>query len=247
MIALLCPSKGRPEKLRRMWDSAKVTASNIQLCITVSKEEYPEYLAVLRAEGPTTAPSSWILQEPDLLPTVHKWNKSADLAMTQKDIKLFMVAGDDMIFDTPGWDKALLDHYNALDNKIHVFSLRDSRDPDGTPHPVVSREYIEALGYMIPPIFTHWEIDVWTVAIAKANNCFTHLKDYLLIHDKDSDKGKPDQTHIGIRSYGWRERDAYVARTCRHFLEIEKNRLKQAIWRSNLQKGWKANEYEDAS
>lgn len=220
MIVLLCPTKGRPDKLKRMWESAKATATNIQLCITVSKEEYPEYHSVLKDEK-----NVWILQEPDLMPTAYKWNKSADLCMTQQGMQLFMVAGDDMIFDSPGWDKALLDHYNALDNKIHVYHLQDSRDKDGTPHPVMTREYIEAMGYFVPPIFLHWQIDTWTVEMAKANNCFTHMRDYKLIHDKPSDSGKPDATHTGIRSYGWAERDAYVAKTCKHFLESEKLRL----------------------
>ena len=73
--------------------------------------------------------------------------------------QLFMVAADDMIFNTVGWDKDLIQHYENLENKIHVYHLQDSRDIDGTPHPIMSREYIEATGYFVPPIFLHWEID----------------------------------------------------------------------------------------
>lgn len=220
MIVLLCPSKGRPEKIKRMWESAKATASNIQLIATVSKEEYNDYYIALKDEY-----NVLILQEADLMPTVHKWNKSADLAMTQKEAKLFMVTGDDMIFDTQGWDKAILDHYEALNDKIQVYALQDSRDKDGTPHPIMTREYIQAMGYFVQPIFLHWFIDIWTAEIARANGCFTHLREYLLMHDKDNDKGKPDLTHTGIRSYGWAERDKYCNDKMQHVLRSEMLRL----------------------
>lgn len=250
MIALLCPTKARPEKCKRMIESAYATSTtDLRVYLAVSAEDFDQYLAMAKAINKEII----LITVPEPLPTVQKWNDLAILALTEKldsqqvAHNLFMLAGDDMIFDTPGWDKSLIDHYKGLDNKIHIYHLQDSRDEDGTPHPIMTREYIEAMGYFIPPIFLHWQIDVWTVGIAKANNCFTHLKNCKLIHDKDSDIGKPDKTHTGIRNYGWRQRDEYVAKSCKHFLELEKQRLKRAIWDSNLKRGWKANEYEDCA
>lgn len=161
---------------------------------------------------------------PDGMPTVQKWNYLAEQAM-RDGCDLFMLAADDMIFETDGWDKALIDHYEALENKIHVYSLRDSRDPTGTPHPIVTRKYIDAMGYFLPPIFLHWYVDTWTCAIARANGCFTHMDQFLLTHDKPSDFGQPDETHSRIRRMGWHERDKYVNDTCQHFLEFETIRL----------------------
>ena len=158
-------------------------------------------------------------------PTVMTWNVLAQEAMKFPDNKLFMLAADDMIFSTPGWDKALLDHYNALENKIHVYALQDSRDKDGLPHPIVSREWIEAMGWAFPPYYLHWKIDTWTAAIAKANGVHTHLREYLLIHDKANDRGQPDETHSRIRNAGWLDRDNYVEKTCGYLLENEKKRL----------------------
>lgn len=219
MIALLCPSKGRPDKLKCMWESVQATTSTrVKLYLAVSQEDYAQYQ---QFQGPRAQ----ITIMPELMPTVQKWNYLADIAMQESTNNIFFLAGDDMIFDTPGWDNAIAEHYHSLENKIYVYHLQDSRSKEGTPHPIVTRDYIKALGYMIPPIFVHWEIDVWTVAIAKANNCFTHFKDFKLIHDKDNDKGKPDQTHLGIRSYGWRERDAYVNEKMQHVLQEEIRKL----------------------
>lgn len=217
-IAILCPTRSRVAQCRRMIDSVNATSKDAYVVCAFTPEERDEY----------SFASGFIM--PDNLPTCAKWNYLADKVMaTHPNVKLFMLGADDMYFGTPGWDKALLDHYNALENKIHVYSLQDSRDYNGTPHVVVSREYIERMGYFVPPVFLHWFVDSWTVEIAKANNVFTHFRDYWLVHDKPSDWGEQDETFSRIRSWGWRERDAYVAEKMTHILETEKEKLKCKI------------------
>lgn len=212
MIVLLTPTRGRPDQFRRMVDSVNSTSKNAVVISSCNGlDDYADF------------------KLPIDVPTVYMWNKLTEAAIKTSELKLFMLCSDDVIFSTHGWDKALIDHYNALENKIHVYSLQDSRDKDGTPHPIVTREYIEAMGYFLPPIFLHWYVDSWTVDISRANNCFTHLRDFSLIHDKPSDAGKADETHLGIRRMGWHERDKYVNETCQHFLELEKQRLAKAM------------------
>lgn len=222
MISILIPSKGRPEQCKCMIESVQKTVyGDVRLILALSEEDTKTYSEYVSCD----------IIVPDGMPTVHKWNLLARKAMEYTEHKLFMLGSDDIIFDTPGWDRALIEHYNALENKIHVYSLLDSRDPAGTPHPIVTREYIEAMGYFLAPIFLHWFVDTWTVEIAKANNCFTHLTDYLLIHDKPSDSGKPDETHSRIRRMGWHERDKYVNDTCQRFLIREKTHLEIEIFK----------------
>lgn len=210
-IALLCPSRDRPEQFKRMCESAGSTST-----------------AVVNIYSGSNGGNSYTQRSfPIDCPTVFMWNDLAKEAMLFPDNKLFMLAADDMVFSTPLWDKALIDHYNALENKIHVYALQDSRDADGTPHVIVTREYIDALGYFMPPIFMHWFCDTWTVAIAKANNCFTHMKEFVLIHDKPSDAGKSDDTHKRIRHMGWHQRDVSVNDSCQHFLKMDIDRCWQ--------------------
>ncbi len=212
MIALLCPTRGRPEQFGRMCKSVKATAKDF--CIYSGSNGEDDYV--------------W-MQYPKDAPTVYMWNELAKSALNDPKNKLFMLCADDVVFATPLWDEALINHYNSLENKIHVYALQDSRDPEGTPHPIVTREFMGALGYFIPPIFLHWFADTWVVDIAKANNCFTHLKDYLLIHDKPSDKGQPDETHNRIRRMGWWQRDMAVNDSCQHYLAQEKQKLSYVI------------------
>lgn len=214
-IALLTPTRARPEQFSRMTKSVGMTQSGgIDVKIFSCSNGGDEYA---------------LTQFPLDCPTAFMWNKLAEGALKDPEAKLFMLASDDIVFSTPCWDKALLDHYNALENKIHVYHLRDSRNEDGTPHPVFTREWIEFFGFMLPPIFLHFYVDTWSVEIAKHAGCFTHLKDYQLIHDKCNDKGKPDETHSRIRQQGWVDRDRYVYEKCQHYMELEKKRLKDGI------------------
>lgn len=225
-IALICPSRGRPEKMLRMWNSARSTASssdNIQIYLGVDKDEEPLYYQRIAHEK--TILGLYPVKDWGVVMTVNLMVIEAMKA----GHSMFMVAADDTIFSTPEWDKALLDHYAALENKIHVYSLLDSRDENGTPHPIATREYVKALDYFSTPIFMHWFADIWMTEIAKANNCFTHMKDYLLIHDKPSDKGLADSTHTRIRERGWLDRDRYVHSHSEHLLVAEKAKLAAAI------------------
>lgn len=223
MIAILVPSRGRPEQFLRLMNTAYSTASSgknftIYSYIADDDNTAPTYAAHVMRYGKMFTGSDY--------PTAYKWNLLAEQAM-KDGFSLFMLGADDMIFATPCWDEALINHYNSLERKQHVYHLQDSRDINGTPHPIVTREYIQAMGYFMPPQFLHWQIDTWTVDIATSNNCFTHLRDYELIHDKPSDKGNPDETHSRIRDWGWHERDEYVDKVLRGagHLDFEKRRL----------------------
>lgn len=224
MIAILCPTRGRPEQAKRMKDSV---GDKAYIYFAGSLEDRQSYVDLMG--NPFTSGYHYVVM-PENLPTAHKWNSLADwLVKESLTNHLFMLGADDIVFETPEWDKALIDHYNALENKIHVYALQDSRDVDGTPHVIVTRGYIEAMGYFVPPIFLHWFVDSWTVEIAKANGCFTHLRDFTLRHDKPSDQGKPDETHSRIRQWGWHERDKWVAEKMAHVLEGEKGRLRKCM------------------
>jgi len=239
-IAILTPTKGRPAQFRRMVESVEATTDTpvvVEMGYTLGDVSYGLH-QYDRTQVVTTT-------FPDGLPTVYKWNYLADFAFKNPDIRLFMLGADDMIFATPGWERALLDHYNKLEEKIHVYSLQDSRDKEGTPHIIVTREYIEAMGFFLPPIFLHWMIDTWTADIAKRNNIFTYMTDYLLVHDKLSDKGQPDETHKGIRGMGWRERDQQVDKQCARYKEVLRDQLRMAI-ENKYRSAWCRNNGLDA-
>lgn len=206
MIAILCPTKGRPDKLKRMWDSAIATAKypdKLSLWMGVNEEEVETYSSI-SFDKPTTA----VMMACKDWSITYTLNILAEYA--KKRANFFMLMGDDAVFTTPHWDEAVYNNYDTLQKKAHVFALRDSRSADGTPHPIVTREWLDIVGYVACPIFLHWFVDTWLVGMAKLTNRFTHLKEFLLEHRKPSDVGEFDATHLTPRERGWHDRDKFV-------------------------------------
>lgn len=229
-IALLCPSYGRAEMCGLVMESVHKTAYDkkrleIFIAITNGDAQERQYLDMAEKAASEFKLNINIVSYVDWTLTMCH-NKLSEKAM---NFELHFGIGDDTLFCTPGWDEALVKAYEALDNKIHMWSLLDNRDPKGMPAPIITREYIKAMGYRVPPIFMHWYADTWTTEIAKANNCITHLTEYLLFHDKQSEQGIKDEAYHRIRRRGGFERDFYVSETCKHFLEVEKKRLAKAL------------------
>lgn len=238
MIALLVPTRGRPEKFKAMVNSVVTTTSEVVVIYAILQSEEDvksydiEHIMCDRGNEKVKL-NTYTITDVDC-PTVHLWNKLSELAHEDEHTRnqLFMLASDDIIFSTKGWDVELIKRYNALSNKIHVFSLKDSRAHDdgtslSTPHPIVTREYMEAMGYFLPPIFMHWYVDTWTVDIARHSRAFSHLSEFMCTHDKIREVAKVDETHARLRKRGWRERDRYVNNTCQHLLVAEKLRLQK--------------------
>ena len=204
-IAIICPTRGREKSFKRMCDSVKKTA-------------YSDVAVFSATNGNDSyAPRRFPLD----CPTVFMWNTMARDAY-DRGYKMIMLGADDMYFATPGWDEGLMKLY---DGTPHVYALQDSRDKDGTPHPIVTREWMDKMGSFLPPIFLRWYCDTWTVGLAKKLGKFTHLRDFLLVHDKPSDNGIIDNTHFRIRSMGWMERDKGVYEKSQRYFDLDEKVL----------------------
>lgn len=118
MIAILVPSRARPWQCKRLIESIiPRTSLPVTVYLAVSEEDHDRY----------QLPQSDRIRirrsiMPENMPTVHKWNLLAEYAV-QDGHKLLMLGADDMIFSTPLWDKALMEHYDGLDCKIHAYAL----------------------------------------------------------------------------------------------------------------------------
>jgi hypothetical protein len=203
------------------------TTEKIQIFLAVSAEDFPIYQAKLTL--PESDRVGVLMVEMPEATTGYKWNRLAQLAFGQPNT-FYMLAADDMVFKTNGWDKALVEHYAGLERKQHIYALRDSRDPaTGTPHPIFTREWISLFGWMVNPMYLHWFVDTHAVEVAKSCNVFTHFSNYELTHIKPSDHGNPDETHSRIRSWGWAERDRFVWEVTKEYRELDKQKLKKAL------------------
>lgn len=70
--------------------------------------------------------------------------------------------GDDAFPLAMHWDALIADGINS---GAAAFAWQDLNDPENVTHPVLSRQWIDALGYVLPTYFPFWFVDTWLLEI----------------------------------------------------------------------------------
>lgn len=158
MISILLPSRGRPANVARLWESTEATTlDEWEMIVRLDDDDpsdYPDLPGVTYLHGPRALLSTY-------------WNECWEKAAGS----IFMHAGDDITFETPGWDRIVR---AAFPPDGIAFVHGDDGNPDrvralgfGT-HGFLRREWPETVGYFVPPLFSSDFNDVWLNDIANA-------------------------------------------------------------------------------
>lgn len=176
MIALLCPTRQRPVQFARMVTSAVMMADHpehLEVVAYVDDDddtydgtEFPECVRFIR--GPRITLSEM-------------WNRCHAEASDVADI--FGHLGDDIIFRTPGWDVAVCEAFESYPDRIAFVHGRDGyHDARMGTHGFLSREWIDAVGYFVPPHFSSDYNDTWLNEVADRIGRRVFLPDVLTEH-----------------------------------------------------------------
>lgn len=66
---------------------------------------------------------------------------------------ILMVGGDDLIFETKNWDKILINAFDKFPDEIVLMWGSDGTfDNRLATHPIMSRKFVETVGWFFPPI-----------------------------------------------------------------------------------------------
>lgn len=96
--------------------------------------------------------------------TSYSWNLMA--AKAKYDI--FFLVGDDCQFITPNWGELIVDAFNKYPDKIVcVYPRAPSVSKYKSPHFCLHRNWVNTLGYFLPPYFYHWYVDTWIAEVAQ--------------------------------------------------------------------------------
>lgn len=184
MISILCPTRKRPYNIKRLYDSLKGTSDHpfeIVLYVDNDDDSYDDL----------TVPV--VINKGERIVLSDMWNKCAEKA--QYDI--LMYGADDILFRTLHWDTRVKEQFDKLDDKIAFVFGRDGSPHDthyGT-HGFVHRNWIKALGYICPPIFSGDYSDTWINDIARKVNRAIYI-DILTEHmHPDLGKTQVDETY----------------------------------------------------
>lgn len=160
MISLLVPTRGRPSGLRRMVDSAFEHASapgTFEVVAVVDDDDF-SYEGMWELYNTTT-----IIKTKRTLLSLY-WN----LAYEEAKGPIYMHASDDIVFQTPDWDLKVEEAFDKYPDKI-VFVYGDDGDPThknfGT-HGFLHKQWVDAVGYFVPPYFSSDWNDTWLNEVA---------------------------------------------------------------------------------
>lgn len=188
MISILCPTRNRLDAMRRLAQSARETAANpteIEFIFYVDDDDEPSAALADELDATVVRGPRIVLSE--------MWNRCWDEA--KYDVA--MHCGDDIIFRSPNWDLHVLYAFERYPDKIALVHGRDGYQDAGlATHGFLHRNWVNALGYFVPPYFSSDYNDLWNTEIADAVGRRVYVPEIYTEHmHPAAGKGTWDQTH----------------------------------------------------
>lgn len=203
LISVLVPSRGRPKSFNRMYDSLMETVTyqrHVEIVAWIDEDDetyrsYPVAYPFRETRGEEIEQQSRIryLRGPrQLLSSC--WNDC--YAASRGEI--LMHCGDDITFNTPGWDQRVREEFEKLPDRIGLVYGDDlsTNFPDLATHGFLHRRWVDTVGYFLPPLFSSDWNDVWISEVAKKVGRTVPIGDVVIEHHHYTfGKAERDQTH----------------------------------------------------
>jgi len=163
-ISLICPTRARPRRMAAMWHSAVATADDpgqIEVVFYIDEDDAAGKAGLALSAKIRAAQVSSIVGRRLILSEC--WNAAAKIAKGG----ILMHCGDDIIFRSQGWDAQVIEKIDAFPDRIAFVYGRDGiNDKKLGTHGFISSQWMEATGYMVPPIFSSDYNDMWLNEVA---------------------------------------------------------------------------------
>lgn len=183
-IVIICPSRGRPEAAAAMVESFEETTHGwppeIRLCLDDDDPRLHDYEEMCWQLGLLVGSREGLAK---------RLNRAA-LDAVEDGADAVMFVGDDVRFVTPGWDvkfKEVLAEFPAC----LIYCADGIRDINSTSHPMISRAWIERMGWFARPEFHHYCFDAIWMFLSRAAGVLFYLPDVLIRHDQRGSEACP--------------------------------------------------------
>ena len=159
-IALLLPSRGRPDKLRRAVESVSATAArpgDVVVVIGVDDDD-EQTLNLVRTYRPNVA-VIWSVGPREL--TLGRLNNR--LATLDHGCDILSVFADDNVMATQDWDNHFRFACSLMPKGYGTAWAIDGvyHHTDRCTAPIITRSMMNRLGFFLPPWFPFWFGDIW--------------------------------------------------------------------------------------
>jgi hypothetical protein len=218
VISVCCPTRGRPDNMRRLADSIRATAvgHDVELVFYIDLDDGPSIATAVELNARHVIGERIVLSD--------MWNACADVAIGD----IFMQCGDDIVFRTPGWDTMVAAEFDARPDRILLVHGNDGvHGPALGTHGFVHRAWVDAVGYFLPPGFSCDMSDVWLNEVANELGRRVYLPQVFTEHMHPIvGKASLDQTHRDRLAAGRRDNvhALYAARAGERAADVAKLR-----------------------
>lgn len=184
IISLLCPTRGRPDRICVMIESVIKTTEkleNVEILFYIDSDDdkKDDYIvSINNLLNKYNNPFKRVLPHIGEPMSVSKsWNIIAEKC--EGDI--LVMANDDEVWITKGWDRRLNEEADKFPDDIYCIYFDDGVNK-GCSFPMVSRKWYETLGYFTPGIFKFLANDTWIQHIAQYIERLHYVPDVLVEH-----------------------------------------------------------------
>lgn len=190
-ISLLVVTRKRPKLLKRMFDSAIITAKypdliEMSVYIDNDDQETLEYLKTLNDNVQIIVGNGTTMFS-------DMWNKAYEVATAD----ILMGCSDDIVFRSKDWDEKVMNIFNEYKDKIVLAYPDDLYQRENLAAIMfLHRRWVETIGYFLPPYFSCDYADTWVNDIARTLNRRVFMPDVIIEHMHFvAKKGELDSTH----------------------------------------------------
>tara|TARA_R100001443_G_scaffold116647_1_gene137733 strand:- start:814 stop:1515 length:702 start_codon:yes stop_codon:yes gene_type:complete len=204
-ISLLCPTRKRPHFMEELYRSAFSTCSddkNIEIIFALDNDDSESIEKYFDLSSERTKAVLCERLDGNLS---KMWNRCHAIA----DGEIFMHCGDDLRFKTDGWDELVLEEFNKYEDKIVLVYGDDGiRKDDLATHGFVHKNWVDTIGYFLPPYFSSDKNDVWLTDVARRTGRLNKIDIYTEhlhpsvgkhcwdeTHNERIERGKRDKIH----------------------------------------------------
>lgn len=192
-ISVLVPTRGRPHNMQRMVNSGRQTCGGrVEYVFYIDDDDTPsrDMAIMLHEQG---ADVFWVHGPRGALNLSQLWNECQKVATEN----VYQHSCDETIYRTEEWDTQVLDAFEAWPDRIGLVYGRDGiHDENLATHGFITRAWVDAVGYFVPPYFSSDYNDLWLHEVAGAVGRRRFLPDVFTEHMHPAvGKGPLDQTH----------------------------------------------------
>lgn len=186
IISLLCPTRGRPDRVCIMIESVIKTTEkleNVEILFYIDSDDDKKDDYIVSINNLLNKYNNPFKRVLPYIGEPMSISKSWNIIAEKCEGDILVMANDDEVWITKGWDRRLNEEADKFPDEIYCIYFDDGTlHENHTSFPMVSRKWYETLGYFTPGIFNFASNDNWIEYIARRICRLHYVPDVLVEH-----------------------------------------------------------------